>query len=345
MSGSLGAYSGITTKSKAKQGKLLQKEDYEELISLTSVRDFVLFIKSQEAYHSFFETINENIVHRGQIEKILKASLYQSFASLYRFANEQQRKQLKLISFHYEINILSECLKRVYSNDIEIDYKIYQYFLHGHINIPLEQLIEAKTVDAFIEALKGTPYEHVFDPIINSKEYTLFDLLMHLNSYYYKTVWKRKKKILNKEQNESLTRCIGSKIDIQNIMLIYRCKKYYTVDSTKILSILIPVNFRLSKEETNELINATSISEFIVRLQKTRYKIPLEQLTQEDMERVYYQRIAKAYIDSRRMDPLSMSPIFCYLYMKERELDNLTTIIEGIRYGLSREKIQEFLIV
>ncbi len=345
MSGNLRSYSGITTKSKAKQGKLLKKEDYEELLSQPSVRDFVLFIKSQEAYRPFFETFNENIVHRGQIEKVLKHSLFESYESLYSFANEQQRKQMALVSFHYEINILSECLRRVYSKDIDIDYRSYQKILNNHINLPLEQLVEAKSIETFLDALKGTRYEHVFEPILNSKSYTLFDLLMHLNCYYYKTVWKLKNKVLTAKQNVTFTKCIGSKIDVQNLMLIYRCKKYYKVDANKILSILIPVNYRLSKSEMNELINTSSVSEFINRVQKTRYKIPLEHVTQEDMERVYYQRIAKAYTDSKRMDPISMSSIFCYLYLKERELDNLTTIIEGIRYGLSKEKIQEFLIV
>ncbi len=344
MAGSLRSYSGITTKSKAKQGKLFKEEDYEELISQKSVKDFVLYLKSNSAYHSYFDSFNENIVHRGQIEKILREALYESYQSLYRFADRKQRKQMGLIYSHYEMTMLSECLRKLYSNSIDIDYKTYINILNGHISIPMEKLVEAKSIDEFIQLLKGTPYENVFQPIVNSKSYTLFDLVMHLNCYYYKTVWKRKNKVLPHAMNEAFTKCIGTKIDIMNIMMIYRCKKYYGVDQNEIIPILIPVCYKLKKRELNELIAANSISEFMTKLQLTIYKVEGEHLTQDDMEYAYYQKIMKAFKESKRNNPLSMSPIFSYLYQKEKELDNLTTIVEGIRYGMSQAKIREFLI-
>ncbi|MDD5936401.1 MAG: V-type ATPase subunit [Clostridiales bacterium] len=345
MSGSLRKYSGITTKSKAKQGKLFKEEDYEELMSLGSVREYVLYLKNTDAYRSYFESFNENIVHRGQIEKTLKATLYESYESLYRFADRKQRKQLALVYLHYEISMLSECLERLYSKTIDIDYKAYARVLNDHIAIPMEKLVEAKTIDEFIADLKGTPYENVLQPIVNSKNYTLFDLLMHLNCYYYKTVWKLKDKVLDKSQDKSFTKCIGTKIDIMNIMMIYRCKKYYQVDRTKMIAILIPVNYKLKKEQLKELMAAETVSDFIAKLQETEYKVPGEHITQEDMERAYYKKTVKMYTDSKAQDPLSMAPIFCYLFQKERELDNLTTILEGIRYGMDRAKIREYLIL
>lgn len=344
MSGSLRSYSGITTKSKAKHGKLFKEEDYEELMSQSSVKDFVLYLKNNPAYHSYFDSFNENIVHRSQIEKTLREALYESYQSLYRFANRKQRQQMTLVYLHYEMTMLSECLKKLYSKSIDIDYKTYKNILNGHISIPMDKLVEAKTIDEFIQYLKGTPYENVFQPIINSRSYTLFDLVMHLNCYYYKTIWKRKNKLLPHAMNESFTKCIGTKIDILNILMIYRSKKYYKVDQSEIIAFLIPVSYKLKKREQDELIAANSIQEFIAKLQQTNYKIEGEHLTQEDMEHAYYHRIIKAYKDITKSNPLSMSPIFSYLYQKERELDNLTTIVEGIRYGMGQAKIREFLI-
>lgn len=78
-------------------------------------------------------------------------------------------------------------------------------------------------------------------------------------------------------------------------------------------------------------------------MQKTRYAIHKEEITPEDMENNYGRQIGKAYTDSKCKAPLSMAPIYCYLYQKERELNQLTTILEGIRYKLGETKISQLI--
>lgn len=338
------SYSGITTKSKAMISKLFHEQDYEEMMQCPNVRDFVLYLKSSEAFVEYFDHMNENNVHRGEVEKVLKTALYENFESLYQFSDAMQKKQLILVYYRYETQMLSDLLKKLYNPEVSVDWTTYQRVLSNHIRIPIEQLYGARSLEEFTSLLVGTPYEHVFTMFLHEGKPSLFEVLMHLNNFYYKMVWKKKDSVFDKKENEAFTACLGTKIDVNNIMNIYRCKKYYQVDAVKILSILIPINYKLKKDEVEKLIHASSIQEFVSVLQTTDYHIKKDMITQDDMECDFYRKISHAYEESKRKNPLSMAPIFHYLYKKERELDNLTTLLECIRYQIKPEKMREFLM-
>ncbi len=344
MSGKLLSYSGITTKSKAMESKLIKDKDYRKLSEMTSVSEFVLYFKSHEAYQPFFAGLNENAVHRGQIEMVLKNSLYDSFAKLYRFANKKQREILDLVFFHYEILMLKSCLKKLFSPEIKLNLGVYREIFKAHSSLKLFELENARNLEEFTSILQGTEYYDLFVRMLNSNHKSLFDLEMQLDVYYYRAVWKRKNKVLKGKEQEALTRAIGTRIDVANIMMIYRSKKYYSIEPADILAVLIPISYKLKQHELMNMVNATSISEFTNVLQASNYRVETEDLTQDDMERSYFEAIFLAYQYSKIKFPVSIAPILNYLYLKELELDNLTTVLECIRYGLDPDHILQLII-
>lgn len=44
----------------------------------------------------------------------------------------------------------------------------------------------------------------------------------------------------------------------------------------------------------------------------------------------------RLYLADRRQNPYSIASIYTYLFLKEEEIDQLTTALECIRYGLPR---------
>ncbi|WP_029503256.1 V-type ATPase subunit [Lachnoclostridium phytofermentans] len=344
MSGKLLSYSGITTKSKAMESKLIKDDGYRKLSEMTSVNEFVLYFKSHEAYQPFFAGLNENAVHRGQIEMVLKNSLYDSFAKLYRFANKKQREILKLVFFHYEVLMLKSCLQKLFSPEIKLNLGVYREIFKEHSSLRLIELENARNLEEFTNVLSGTEYYPLFVRMLNSTHKSLFDLEMQLDVYYYKALWKRKNKVLKGKEQEVLTRAIGTRIDVANIMMIYRSKKYYALEPADILAVIIPISYKLKQHELMNMINASSISEFTNVLQASNYRIEKENLNQDDMERAYFEAIFLAYQYSKIKFPVSIAPILNYLYLKELELDNLTTLLECIRYGLDSDHILQLII-
>ena len=104
--GRLLSYSGISTKIRAMQSKLISESEIQEMLQFTSVSHAAAWLKRTPEYAKAWADLDENSLHRGQIEKLLKASIFKDFSKIYQFANPEQRKFLDLYSRRYEIRVL-----------------------------------------------------------------------------------------------------------------------------------------------------------------------------------------------------------------------------------------------
>ena len=111
--GNLLEYSGIVTKTRAMEAKLLTPAQFEEIASLHNVPEVVEYLKKETAYADILEELAPEQLHRGSIEKILTRSLYRDYAKLYRFCGQKQRKLMKLRLKSYEIELINYCLRIV----------------------------------------------------------------------------------------------------------------------------------------------------------------------------------------------------------------------------------------
>ena len=53
------------------QAKLLTDDHFREIAQLRNVAEVVTYLKKLPAYAKAFETVDENTLHRGDVEKIL----------------------------------------------------------------------------------------------------------------------------------------------------------------------------------------------------------------------------------------------------------------------------------
>ena len=90
------SYSGIVTKLRAMQAKLLTESDYDTIAGLGSVPEAIEYLKGKPAYAEYMNQIDASLYHRGNIEKILYQSLYNDYTKIFRFAGMEQKKFLNL---------------------------------------------------------------------------------------------------------------------------------------------------------------------------------------------------------------------------------------------------------
>ena len=90
--GNLLEYSGIVTKIRAMRAKLLTPKQFEEIAGLGSVLEIVDYLKKNTAYADVLEMLEEDQLHRGNIEKVLTQSLYHDYTKIYRFCGQKQRR-------------------------------------------------------------------------------------------------------------------------------------------------------------------------------------------------------------------------------------------------------------
>ncbi|SHJ54227.1 V0D/AC39 family V-type ATPase subunit [Hespellia stercorisuis] len=334
--GNLLNYSGIVTKVHAMQAKLLKPSDFDEIASLHNVTEIVSYLKEKPAYADFLRDIDETKLHRGDIEKILIQSLYRDYTKLYRFSGMAQRKYLKLYLKRYEINLINYCLRIVinhYAEPFDLNYK--RPFFDQYSQISIEKLIASRTTDELIDNLKGTEYYEPLHKLRESNSVTLFDYDLALDLYYFTTLWSERKKALKKKERELFTRDYGTKIDLLNIQWIYRAKKYFHMQPADIYALLVPIHYHLKTEMIKNMVEAGTPEELLVLLNQTRYAKNYDFEKKITLEQMYFECIYHLFTIDRRRNPYTIATLNTYLFLKETEIDKLTTAMECIRYSLS----------
>ena len=315
------AYSGIVTKVRAMQAKLLTKEDFDNIAAMKSVLDIISFLKGKPAYSELLNQMDESLYHRGNIEKILYQSLYNDYTRLFRFGGIEQKKFLKLYLKRYEVDVINYCLRIVFNHyDKPFDLNYKKEFFDRYSQISIDRLITSQNIDELVDNLKDTEYYTPLKRLRDSGAATLFDYDLALDLYYFTTLWKSKRRILKKKELELFTRDCGSRIDLLNLQWIYRAKKYYHMLPPDIYTLTIPIHYRIHVDEFKALVEAPSADEFRKLMESTAYARKYDFEQKKTIEQMYKECLYRLYIADRRNNPWSIASITTYLFLKEEEI-------------------------
>lgn len=342
--GSLLSYSGLSTKIRAMQSKLIRESQYQEISQMDSVTQVVAYLKKQPGFSDLWADLDENSLHRGDIEKLLVHTIHQNFAKLYRFANPQQRTFMALYFKRYELSVMKDCLRKVFDKGhADLDLSLFKEFFDRHSRLDIEKLAASSTVAEFISNLQGSEYYAPLIKLGGDSTPSIFDYGMALDQYYFANIWSVKEKLFKKRDLQEITKAYGNKFDMLNLQWIYRSKNYYHMAPVDIYALLIPVHYRLTKKEISSLVEAADEEEFRRVLDTTYYKKRFPALAPEKLEDFYNLNLKTILETEARKYPHSVIMIYSYLYHKEHEVDRLTTAVECVRYGLSPAETMDYI--
>ena len=343
--GSLLSYSAIAAKVSAMRSRFLTSEQFRELAYTSSVPAAVEYLRNLPAYSQVFTESDGSELHRGQIELLLQNALYQDFSGLYRFSNLEQRKFLDLYFMHFEIDALKKCLRNaIAGRTSEIDYKAFKEFFHSHSRLNLTALSESTSLPEFINGLEGSCFYEPLEQLYTNGVTGVSDYEIAMDTLYFQRLWKNLNHYLSRSEREVIKKCIGEKIDLLNLEWLSRAKQNYHLRADAITSFLIPVYFRLTKEQVQKLAAASSPEEFLQILRGTSYKNRIFASSETSAGAVKLKRLFRSLLDevyrsSGRRNPYSAAVLNTYFYFKEEEIRKIITAIEGIRYQLSGNDI------
>lgn len=329
-------YSGITTKIKAMEAKLLRPSDFEAIAAMKSVVEVIEFLKERPGYRNFIEQMDHSLYHRRHVEKVLIQSLYDDYTRVFRFAGTEQKKFMKFYIKRYEVDLINYCLRIVFNHydwSFDLDYK--RKFFDNYSQLSIEKLETSKNVNELVENLKGTDYYAPLKRVNNSPKATLFDYDLTLDLYSFTSIWKGRKRALKNKELDYFTKDVGTAIDLMNLQWIYRAKKYYNLVAPDIYSMMIPIQYHLKLNEFKALVEAPSAEEFVHLVSGTYYAKKYHMDGTKTLEQLYKDCMVGLYMSDRRRMPYSIASINTYFFLKENEIDKLTTALECIRYGLS----------
>ena len=342
--GNVMSYSGIVTKVRAMQAKLLTEKDFENIANLKSVPEAIDYLKEKPAYADYVNRMDVSLYHRGNVEKVLYQSLFDDYTRIFRFAGMEQKKFLKIYWKRYEIYLINYCLRIIFNHyDKTFDLEYKKEFFDKYSQISIDKLITSRNIVELVDNLRGTEYYAPLQKLRDAEDANLFDYDLALDLYYFSSMWKKNKRLLKGKELELYTRDCGTKIDLLNIQWIYRAKKYYHMLPPDIYSLTIPIHYRISVEEFKMLVEAPTLEEFERQLGTTYYAKKLVGFEGKKLEHIYKECLKRLYLSDRRKNPYSIATVNTYLFLKEEEIYKLTTALECIRYGLSSRETLGYL--
>lgn len=343
--GNVLSYSGLSTKIRAMQSRLITETQLQEIIQLPNIPQVAAYLKRTPEYAQAWSSVDENDLHRGQVEKLLKKSIFRNFSRIYHFSNQEQRKFLELYSKRYEIRVLKEIMTNLFDhrNTDPVDLTPYRDFFRLHSRIDVDRLAMCATMEELIRALKGNEFYAPLSKIQEHGGALLFDYGMALDLYYFTHIWNVRKKLFKGKDLEEITRAYGEKFDMLNLQFIQRSKRYFAMEPASVYALLIPMNYKLKKEEINALVDAPSYEDARRIFGKTYYGIQYDHLTVANLEEFYNYILRDTLEKEARKNPYSVAVIYSYLYHKEHEVNRLTSALECVRYGVNPDEAMRYI--
>ncbi len=336
------AYSGIATKIRAMKSRLLTDDEYQELAGFHSVSEIAGYLKNKPGYEKILHDVNEQEVHRGELEKLISSASYRDFDALFCFANASQRKFLRIYAERFEIKLLKSCMTDIFAyGSIQDSSLVYKGFFDKHASFQVEALRGIKEMKDLIEALKDTIFYRPLHLIEQSERHELRDYEQALDMFHFTRLWKEKKKYLDRKDCALLQKEFGTKFDMLNLNFIFRAKHYYRLNSFEIYSLIIPLNYRIKKSDIKKFVEAEDMKAFDQLLKETYYGKRYEELSTSTLEVMYREILKRTLLKDARTNPYSMSILYSYIYHKEHEISRLIVTIESVRYRVDAQRTME----
>lgn len=340
-------YSAVITKMRAMYTGILKRSDYEKLMSMTRVGDVVRRLKESRGYGTALEDVSDTSVHRNILESAFDNALIEDANKLKHMLGNDGKRMLTVLMSRIEIMMLKRILRAIYTGipaPSRAFYRLYApktYSSNKHLD-PYK-CIRAKDFHQLIDVLRGSGYDKVLEPYVMGEITSTFDMEEALDEYYFKVVLESAEKYLTKEDYNITKNFFGTEADIQNIIWIYRYKKYYDFTEEEILGHILPDRRKLRKEQIRSL-SAAGVDDFQSAVSETRYRwLFAGDDVQWESEAADY--LCKMYMSQIRHNKYSFAAIVAYLFLKEIDIQNIITIVEGVRYGMEPQQIEQYLIL
>ncbi|HOO43443.1 MAG TPA: V-type ATPase subunit [Bacillota bacterium] len=341
------AGNAIITKAKSLYGKRLRPEDYEELLKFNSVPEIVGYLKKHDKYSNTLQDVTEYSMHRGQLEDLIKKSYFDNLTRLVKFVSTSDKKFYELDMIRREIEIVLSSIRSIISGNIESSIRDLPMFFRQHASFDIEELSKSLSMKSLMSVLQGTRYYDLLLPFYTDdpSEIRFTDIEHSLYVKYHEIVLERINKFYKGKLHKQLMDIYQSKVEVENVIKIYRLKKFYHANEMEIMNTLITKDIRMSDSKLKELINLKDPDDILDVLSRSEYSV----FKSDEDDYIYIEYLAgriKYNLAKRYMYFSNYPPIVyaVYLFLNEIEQSNIFNIIEGVRYDIKQEDIKKMLI-
>ena len=309
----------LNAKLKAMYSKKLKNNDFDDLLKQNTISEAIILLKSK------LPELNDLPIdaNRIELEDSLDSLLINDMKKIIKYLQGINKEIFEEYILRYKIN----AIKQMYE-EISVHNTISQNNWVNELFTDLKPLYNVTNPIEFIEKIPDKDIRLIFQT-----KSSIFERENALDKYYFENFFK-----LVKGKNKNIESLLKMRIDLLNVLWTYRCKKYYGIMDK---NILINVFYHINLDTIQKINEANSLEDLNQILHSTIYSNILHGDIEHDIKTYYYRKCKKTF----RNEILDLSMVISYFMMLETEKENVVTIIEGIRYKMTKQNIDNKIII
>lgn len=334
------ASNAILAKARAMYASHLTTASYEELLKKDTLEDVFNYLKQNKNYEKLFSNYKD--VTKQQFESLLNEGMLQNLSKLNRYASKKELPFYKLALQKEEISLLVTKIRSLYYQYEQEDEYLTVRYLHQYSSFNLYNLIKVENKKQLLDVMKHTRY---YKTLLKHIDETIdFNMLeKDLGKDYYDALIECIKNTFKGKQQKEMLTMIYSEIELENIIKIYRIKKYFINSNIDIESLLYNEYSRIPSSLIKKMIEAKDIHEFLSLLESSPYHLFVDEKEYVYIE--YYASKIKYNLAKRYMRYSTCNSLvyMTYKIILQIEIENLKHIVEGLEYR-RKDEVSSILI-
>ena len=340
----LSQYSALSAKVHAMYGRRLKAADYEQLMSMHSVEEILLYLRNRPDWGAGLAHMAPPY-NRSRIENALRRQYLEEYIRLYGFLRQADREVMRFPVYKTERDEILTAVRRLHTRRHLEDMPPVPDFYCRHSAVDFARLRTAENRDTILSSIQGSIYHAPMQALARSGQagtgYAGVETL--LQSVYYSRMFRQAAK-LKGEAQKLLRRSLSQESDLLNIIHFLRLLRYFPQEDMQAYAFPFNFSHRLSESLIHDLMTAQDYDAAIALLRQSCYAEIFTDSSPEQIE-AQYSRLIWRFNQAQlhRAAPNVYMPI-AWLSLKDFELQNLIHIIECIRYNVDPHKAADHLV-
>lgn len=338
-------YSFANAKIRAMLSGLIEPKLFSRLYQARDIYEIIELLKTT-LYAEAIRTAQKEKINLQQIEKAflrLDLGIHRKVYDIQPLPKEKYF--IFLLTGRYETEELKVVL-RLWHKKIKINLE--DYIIDNKINyeIDFRRVISSQNIEELIACLDNTPYGGALAKATEKfKKYnSLFYLESALDIDYYQRLALATQGLAARDR-KIVHKILGAEIDIENINWLLRLQKYYSLDTSAAMGLLISGGKLIDKKILAKANAAGGVNKIIESLSGGPYT-KIKELFEQNvylLEQFLYEILVKEIKMALAGFPFTIGIPLGYLMLKRQETKSIVSLLYAKSLGLESEEAEHLI--
>ena len=351
-------------KARVRKASLFQPADYEEFLDLNSVADIAVRL-GKTSYSEVLSGFSLDTMHRAELEFLLEATMMVEGIAFRHYMGPDYARLLDLWLENFDIELFKGAFRiNMGTGNWENDdiQKLLQMVSDFHLTlVDQDRLFGGRTLRDILSAVKNDSLKKALAEAVPAGsdttemgmedagfQKTVFAMGMILDRYYFDNLYSVASSMGGSEG--TLTRLlIGTRVDLMNLYWIYRGRRFFGMAPEEALTLIMKARYRadfglLSKAAFADVDSFADVLKDGVYAGVFDVEEKDAALREVAIESHIYKMLFRTALRIFAAGSQGFHKVVAYLMLKEIEIRDLVAVIEAVRYGFDRSRVDMILI-